>query len=406
MYIERTLQKIVQDTDKSFPVILLTGPRQVGKTTLLQNITHNRSYISLDDIDTRAVAQEDPAGFLERLKLPTLIDEVQYAPQLFPYIKMIVDRVKKPGLFWLTGSQQFSMMKNISESLAGRVAILELQGISLSEELKRPNTTAFLPTVALLEQRQNMVQELSIQEMYHKIWRGSYPHVVLDGGKTWQRFYESYITTYIERDVREYLQIDNLVLFRKFLQLAAARTGQLLNYREISKELGISEPTVKSWFNVLQATGLVRLIQPYYRNISKRLIKTPKFHFLDTGLCCFLTGWVNADVLERGAMSGAMLESYVVSEVLKSYIHNGVTPQLYYYRDKEQNEIDLLLEQSDKLYPIEIKKASSLFSKNFKGFDFLEKNLKTLIEHGCILCFCKNILPLGSKIDVVPIWYL
>lgn len=406
MHIERTLSQSILDASKSFKVILLTGPRQVGKTTLLENLQKdNRSYVSLDALDVRAAAQEDPAGFIERLKLPVLIDEVQYAPELFPYIKMKVDKLKTPGLFWLTGSQQFAMMKGISESLAGRVAIFELQGISLAEDEGRPKTHPFIPTVDVLEQREKIAEEASLQKIYHKIWRGSYPHVVLDDGKSWQRFYESYVSTYVERDVRDYLKVDDLMAFRKFMQVAAARTGQMINYREISKEVGISEPTVKSWFNVLKATGLVVFLQPYFKNSTKRLIKTPKFYFMDTGLCCYLTKWINPEVLERGAMSGAMLETYCVSEIIKSYIHNGKEPPVYYYADKERREIDLLIEQAGHLYPIEIKKAVSVRNSGFKGFDYLQ-NLKMPIGHGCVLCFYEKLLPFNREIDIVPIGYI
>jgi len=244
-----------------------------------------------------------------------------------------------------------------------------------------------------------------MKEIYAKIWCGTYPHVVLSQGKTWQRFYGSYLSTYVERDVRDYLNIDNLMAFRQFMQVAAARTGQMLNYREISKEIGISEPTVKSWFNVLEATGLVILIPSYFNNRTKRLLKTPRFYFMDTGLCCFLTGWVNPDVLERGAMSGAMLETYAISEVIKSYIHNGRFLQLYHYTDKERREVDLLIEQAGQLHPIEIKKSASLRNMHFKGFDCLE-NVKTPIGHGCVLCFSKSLLPIKKGIDAVPIGYL
>ena len=405
MYIKRSLSKAVLKASQSFKVLLLTGPRQVGKTTLLKTLQKNRSYISLDDKDVCIAANEDPAGFIDRLKLPVLIDEVQYAPNLFSYIKLIVDKTKKNGLFWLTGSQEFSMMKNISESLAGRIAILDLQGISLSEDEGRPQTPPFIPTLDCLKHRQKIAKPLSLEDIYFKIWRGSYPHVVLNNGKTWQTFYESYVTTYIERDVRDYLKIDNLIAFRKFMQIAASRTGQMLKYRDISKEIGVSQPTIKSWFNVLQATGIIKLIHPYFNNMTKRLLKTPKLYFMDTGLCCFLTRWINPEVLEKGAMAGPILETYVISEIIKSYIHNGLSASFYYYADKEKNETDLLIEQNGCLYPIEIKKSASIHSSSFKGFNHLTK-LKTPIDHGCILCFQKNLLSYNRNIDIVPISYI
>lgn len=246
---------------------------------------------------------------------------------------------------------------------------------------------------------------LQINDLYFKIWRGSYPHVVLDAGKTWHRFYESYLTTYVERDIRDYLKIANFAAFQKFIKVAAARTGQMINFHEISKEVGVSEPTIKSWFSILQATGLVIFLQPYFNNFTKRLVKTPKLYFLDTGLCCFLTGWLNPDVLERGAMSGAMLETYVISEIYKSYIHNGVRPELYYYRDKEKHEIDLIIKNQEVLHPIEIKKSGNIRNMGFKGFDFLNATKKE-IGQGCVLCLIDTVLPLEAKIDAVPIGYV
>lgn len=403
--IERTLKQAIQEASDTFKVLLLTGPRQVGKTTLLQEVQKTaRSYITLDDLGVRLAAQQDPAGFLSRLSLPVLIDEVQYAPDLFPYIKMVVDKEKKPGLFWLTGSQQFEMMKNVTESLAGRVAILNLQGISLAEEQGRPHDLPFLPTPELLKSR-SKAKSLSLMDAYHIIWRGSYPDVVTQQGKNWERFYSSYVSTYIQRDVREYLDINDTAAFHKFMQIAAARTGQLINYADIARDTGVSEPTVKTWLNVLQASGIVTLLQPYFNNRTKRLIKTPKLYFMDTGLACFLAGWLSDEVLERGAMSGAMLETWVVSEIIKSYLHNGRTPRIYFYRDKDKREVDMLIEANGTIYPIEIKKTASIQNIKFKGFDILDK-LGVPIGHGGVLCFTNNLLPLSEGVDAIPMGYL
>ena len=403
--IERTLTNVIQETSESFKVLLLTGPRQVGKTTLLQEVQKtSRSYVTLDDLGVRVAAQQDPAGFLDRLDLPVLIDEVQYAPDLFPYIKMVVDKEKKPGLFWLTGSQQFEMMKNVTESLAGRVAILNLQGISLAEEQGRHYDPPFLPTPELLKSRKK-AKPLSLTEAYHVIWRGSYPDVVTQDGKHWERFYSSYVSTYIQRDVREYLDIRDTAGFHKFMQIAAARSGQLINYTDMVRDTGISEPTVKTWLNVLQASGIVTLLQPYFNNRTKRLVKTPKLYFMDTGLASYLTGWLSADVLERGAMSGAMLETWVVSEIIKSYLHHGRAPRIYFYRDKDKREVDLLIEENGTLYPIEIKKTAPIQNIKFKGFDILDK-LGMPIGHGGVLCFTSSLLPLSKSVDAIPVGYL
>lgn len=405
-HIQRTLATALQEASASFKVLLLTGPRQVGKTTLLQDIQKDsRSYITLDDLNLRIAAQEDPASFLERLQLPVLIDEVQYAPNLFPYIKMAVDKSKQPGLFWLTGSQQFDMMKNVTESLAGRVAILQLQGISLAEEQARINAMPFLPDLKQLMLRQKDVKPLTLPEVYHKIWRGSYPDMVIQNGKNWERFYDSYVSTYIQRDIREYLNINDIATFYKFMRVAAARTGQLINYADMARDVGVSEVTIKSWLNVLHASGIIYQLQPYFNNQTKRLIKTPKLYFMDTGLCSFLSGWLTPDVLERGAMSGAILETWVVSEIIKSYLHQGRTPRVYFYRDKEKREVDLLIEENGMLWPIEIKKTGSIQNSGFKGFDVLQ-NLNMPIGHGGLICFVNSLVSISKEVDAIPIAFL
>lgn len=406
-YIKRSLRKPIEQASKSFKVILLTGPRQVGKTTLLKEIAKdNRSYVTLDDQNMRIAAQKDPAMFIDRLELPVLIDEVQYAPQLFSYIKMIVDESDKTGLFWLTGSQQFEMMKNITESLAGRVGVFKLLGLSLEEEEEYPSHGPFLPTIEVLKTRQSTRKKgLGIKEIYQKIWRGSFPDVVINKGKVWERFYESYVTTYIQRDIRDYLGVADEAVFRRFMEVAAARTGQLLNYHDISKDIGVSETTIKKWLRALEASGTIYLLQPYFSNRTNRLIKTPKLYFMDTGLCCYLSGWLDAKVLERGAMSGSILETYVVSEVLKSYLHHGRVPRIYFYRDKEKREIDLLIEENDTVYPIEVKKSAKVVDNNFSGFAVL-KQLNINVGHGAILSFVKNLIPIGKDIDAVPISFI
>jgi predicted AAA+ superfamily ATPase len=406
MDIPRTLANHIIETSKSFKVLLLTGPRQIGKTTLLKSLAGtDRSYITLGDLDLRTLAEQDPATFINRLSFPTLIDEVQYAPSLFSYIKMKVDNDKLPGQFWLTGSQQFAMMKNISDSLAGRVAILDMLGISLAEEENRVATTPFVPTEEVLLERQHIAKPIGVKDIYYKIWRGSFPDVVVSKGKNWQTFYASYLTSYTEKDVRDYLKVDDLIAFRKFMQVAARRTGQMLNYSAMASDVGVAVKTIKSWFNVLQATGLVALIQPYFNNLTKRAVKTPKFHFLDTGLCCYLTGWVTPEVLEKGAMAGSMLESYVVLEIIKSHIHNGKKPSLCYYTDKDKRQIDLIIEQAGELHPIEVKKSASIRNMHFKGFDFLNST-KAKTGHGAVICLADRLLPITDKVDAVPVGYI
>lgn len=404
--LNRTLTHAIERDSTAFKVLLLIGPRQVGKTFLLKHAgQNNRSYVTLDDITMRAAAQQDPASFIERLKLPVLIDEVQYAPNLFPYIKMKVDNSDENGQFWLTGSQQFEMMRNVTESLAGRVAILKLQGISLAEEQGRTNDKAFLPELELLKARQNSAKSLNVPEVYHKIWRGSYPQMVLKNGKDWERFYDSYILTYILHDVQDYLKIDNTTTFLKFMQVAAARTGQIINYSDMAKDVGISEVTAKSWLNVLQACGIIYQLQPYFSNLTNRIIKTPKLYFMDTGLCSFLGGWLSSEILERGAMSGAMLETYVISEIIKSYLHNGRSPRIYFYRDKEKREIDLIIEENGQLYPIEIKKTATITSQDYSNFSVL-KNLNIPISHGSVICMVNSLVALSKDVDAVPVGWI
>ncbi len=402
MIIDRIIAKQILIASEAFKVILLTGPRQVGKTTLLKKLSKGkRSYVTLDDLDTRILAQNDPQLFIEQLEYPVLIDEVQYAPKLFSYIKMKVDEDQIPGQFWLTGSQQFAMMKNISDSLAGRVAIFDMLGIANNEE-EQNITEYFLPSLEKLKKRQQHNKILNVNKIFHKIWRGSFPDVVVNQGKNWERYYTSYLTSYTERDVRDYLRINDLISFRKFLQIAASRTAQVLNYNSMANDVGVTVPTLQSWLNILIATGHVILLQPYFNNHSKRALKSPKMHFLDTGLCCYLTGWLTAETAEKGAMSGALLESYVVSEVIKSYINNGKKQPLYYYRDKEKQEVDLIITESGKIYPIEIKKSGTISNLNFKDFSFLEK-LHLELGHGSVICFTDKLRPISKDISAVPV---
>jgi len=399
---------MVMQASKSFPVLLVTGPRQVGKTTLLEACaTKDRTCITLDDFEERSLAQNDPTLFLQTHKPPLLIDEVQYAPALLSAIKIIVDKEKKPGQFWLTGSQKFDLMKGITESLAGRVAILDLLGLSQAEIEDRADTVEpFLPTTAWLDRaRQKALPAKKMMDIYQNIWLGSYPKMVLDPLISRELFYKSYVQTYIQRDVKDILKITDTQAFHRFLRAIAARTGQLLNYSDIARDVDIDHKTAKSWLSILETSGLVYLLQPYHSNVSKRLLKTPKIYFLDTGLCSYLTQWPSAASLESGAMSGAILESYVLIEILKSYWHQGQSAYFYYYRDSDQKEIDLLIEQGDTLYPIEFKKTASPGRNAYKHFPILEKLNKTL-GHGAVLCLREKDIALSANVDAIPIGYL
>lgn len=406
-FVHRTLASAVQEIGERFGVVLVTGPRQVGKTTLLQRIRPKcRTYVTLDDTDARALARKDPAGFLQRYEPPTLIDEVQYAPQLFPHIKMAVDKSRKPGLFWLTGSQQFEMMRHVSESLAGRVAVVKLLGFSAFEEAGTAGQALpFLPTPDQLQHRAGATKPLSMMPLYRKIWRGSFPFAVVNRERDLEQFFSSYTATYLQRDVRDYAQIHNTTRFFTFLRMAAARSGQLVNYADFARDLGVSQPTVKSWLAVLQACGLVYLLRPYFSSRTKRLLKTPKLYFLDTGLCAHLAGWSSPRVLERGAMAGPILETYVVAEILKSYWHNGREPRIFFYRDKEKREIDVILEENGTLYPIEIKKTATPDPRDTRHFAALQR-LGVPVGPGAVVCLRQSHIPLAPNIHAVPVGYL
>jgi len=405
---KRTLAKIVQEVTKGFPVLLITGPRQVGKTTLFEMCSHeSRGYVTLDDMEARLLAQQDPALFLQRFPPPILIDEVQYAPELFSAIKIMVDREKKPGLFWLTGSQKFHLMRGITESLAGRVAILDLLGLSQAEvQGQSERVVPFVPTPDWITKRKSYgIIPQNLQDIYERIWLGSFPK--LSGGDAGFRdiFYKSYIQTYIQRDVKDILNITDDMAFFRFLGVIAARTGQMLNFNDIARDVDIDHKTAKSWLSVLETSGLIYLLQPYYSNLTKRLIKTPKVYFLDTGLCSYLTQWTDPKSLEAGAMSGSILETYIFSEILKSYWHTGNTERFYYYRDLDQREIDLVIETSDTLYPLEFKKTATPSLSASKNFPALQKTNKK-IGTGTVICFVENDIPLSREVTAMPIAYL
>jgi len=399
MYYRRTLTSTIQSASAAFPVVLVTGPRQVGKTTLLQHAAkQGRAYVTLDDPQVRLLAKTDPALFFQTYRTPLLIDEIQYAQELFPYIKMIADREKRPGLFWLTGSQHFHLMKGVTESLAGRVAVLDLQGLSQGEKLGRPETPPFLPG----NRPDTQCEPLELRAVYEMIVKGSFPALFAGANPDRELFYASYLRTYIERDVRDLLKISDEANFVKFIKVAAARTGQLLNYSDLARDVEVSQNTVKAWLSVLQTSGLVYLLQPYFTNVTSRLIKTPKLYFMDTGLCCYLTGWRTAETLESGAMNGALFETYAVTEIIKSYWHQGRQAPVYFYRDKEKREIDVLIEENGTLYPVEIKKTASPGSKDIRNFALLQKQ-KAKIGHGAVICLAQRRLPLTREAHSVPI---
>jgi predicted AAA+ superfamily ATPase len=407
MYRHRTLEAYLKRAGAQFPVLLVTGPRQVGKTTVLQHLSEkDRKYISLDDPGIALLARQEPNLFLQRFSPPILIDEIQYAPELLPFIKLYVDKHKRMGDFWLTGSQQFQLMHGVSESLAGRVGIVQLLGLSLKERQKDTESDEpFLPIPDRLEKRFKSSQPLALKEIYQIIWQGSFPALDLNPLIDRDLFYSSYVQTYLQRDVRDLARVGDEGAFLKFLRAAAARTSQLLNLSDLARDVGISAVTAKHWLSILETSGIVYLLEPYHTNITKRLIKSPKLHFLDTGLAAYLTEWSSPETLEAGAMSGNILETFVFTEILKSYWHNGKQAPLYFYRDKDKKEIDLLIIQDRIIYPIECKKTGFPNSDALRPFRTLE-NLKNPIGEAAVICLCDMLLPITKHIQAVPVFSL
>lgn len=406
MYITRHMEKPVMELNEQYPVLLLTGPRQVGKTTMLEHLIEvegkGRKKVSLDDLTLRELAKTDPKMFFQLYQPPLLIDEVQYAPELFPYIKIMVDERHQPGDFWLTGSQLFKMMEGVQESLAGRVALLHLSPLSQSEIMKRPPEPPFSLELPLLSERQNGRQMLNTPEVFQRIHQGGMPALVTGTYSNASIFYSSYIDTYMERDVRRLSNDIDSLKFLRFLRSVAARTSQQVNYKGIADDAEIDQTTVKNWLHVLEALGIIFLLEPYSNNVLKRTVSTPKLYFYDSGIVCYLTRWSSPETAMEGAMSGALLENYTVAEIIKTYQNAGQEPFLYYYRDKDAREIDLILERDGKLFPIEIKKMASPPKKLTKVFDLIDKS-PLQRGTGAILCMADQLGAFDQNNLIVPI---
>lgn len=405
MYIKRHLEAQIIEASRFYPVVMVCGQRQVGKSTMLNEIREdNRRYVTFDDGNARRLAQTDPALFFETYGYPLLIDEFQRVPSILLEMKKIVDQKAMAGednngMYWLTGSQKFKMMQNVSESLAGRVAVFDMSSLSAAEMEDRP-ADLFDPDLSAIRQRLKTCRKKSIHQVYEEIFRGGMPKLYtteLDR----DRFYMDYINTYMERDIRELAQVGKLNAFYDFLVFMAARTGQELKYDEIAVSVGVSAPTAKAWITILERSGIIFILRPYYSNITKRLVKTPKVYFMDTGLAAYLCRWPSAQTLEHGAMDGAFLETYVVSEIVKSYYNAGKPADLYYYRDIDKKEIDLLIVKGDKMYPIEIKKGKEP-SKPDKNFSVL-KQFKMDVQPGIILCMSDELIPYNRESWYCPI---
>ena len=403
-YIARSLETVIGEAAKEYPIVLVTGPRQVGKTTMLQKMMEgtDRGYVSLDDLNERNLAKTDPQLFLELHKPPVLIDEVQYAPEIFTYIKIHVDSHHEAGAFWLTGSQVFKLMKGVQESLAGRVAVLSMTTLSQAE-ISGVQASPFCVALPELQTRAKDRKEMDAGEVFERIFRGSMPGVVSGQITNSKIFYSSYLSTYIERDVKELSDaIDSLKFFR-FITAVAARCSQMLNISDIAQDADINQKQAKDWIHILETLGIIFYLHPYSNNLLKRLVKTPKLYFYDTGLVCYLTKWTSASVLESGAMNGVILENYVVSEIAKTYLNSGLEPAMYYYRDKDSKEIDVVLEQNGELNPIEIKKTSNPGTELTRVFSLLDK-ASVPRGKGAIICMKPSVGAIDRDNYIIPIW--
>jgi hypothetical protein len=404
VYLPRTLENPFLAASNHFPVMLLTGARQVGKTTFLRHLAgDDRAYASLDDPRVLELARNDPALFLQRYPGPVLIDEIQYAPGLLPHIKMAVDTDRIPGRFWLTGSQQFHLMRDVSESLAGRVAVVRLLGLSRREQDQQGiNAGPFLPTPSELTARSDPPVKLPLLDLFARIWRGSYPALTADKDLDTDLFYSSYVQTYLQRDVRDLARVGDEGAFLRFVRACAARTAQLLNLAELARDVAVAPNTAKSWLSILEASGIVYLLEPYHTSVTKRLVKSPKLYFLDTGLCSWLTEWTSPETLEAGAASGAIFETWVLGELLKSWWHAGKRAPFYFFRDKDRKEIDLLIVRDAVIHPLEFKKTASPDRRAAKHFSALKK-LDRPIGAGGIVCLANTSLPLTENVVTIPV---
>lgn len=415
-YIKRTIEQTVKDMANSFPVVMITGPRQVGKTTLLNMLikqsNENINYVTLDNLDARKLAVEDPELFLKTYKMPLIIDEFQYAPNLLSYIKIIIDKkriqsfeednIQKNGLFYLTGSQAFQTMSNVTESLAGRVGILNLYGLT-KREIENVPETFFIPDKEILENKLR-TENLDVIQIYERIIKGSYPEIYNNDIMNIRNYFETYITTYIERDIRQLINVQDELKFYKFISNVAVRTGQELNMSDICNELGITSVTGDSWLSILVNTGLVYLLQPYSNNNIARIVKKPKIYFMDTGLACYLAGYLDAVTLEKSAFNGPIFETYIITEIIKSYANQGMNARkyLYYYRDNNGKEIDLIIVYNNTVYPIEIKKSANPKVDAIKNFKVIEK-FGMKIGNGGIICMKENLFPIDENNNYIPI---
>ena len=406
-YIHRTLEQKIMDISRDYSCLLLIGPRQVGKTTMLEHLMKGsaRRKVTLDDAENRRLAQSDPALFLEMHPAPVLIDEVQYAPQLFSYIKISVDNGAAPGSYWLTGSQAFQLMELAQESLAGRTAIVHMSALSQSELYGDGTTEPLSINPEKLNRRKEHLSSCNSVEMFERIWSGGMPGH--RSGRYTDRdvFYSSYIQTYINRDVSDMIPGVDKLLFADFIRAAACRVGQLLNTHDIAQDVGVSDDTAKRWLQVLEKSEVIFYLRPYSNNLLKRTVRTPKMYFFDTGLAAYLTKYASPEILMNGAINGAILENYTVAEIRKTWLNSARECLMHYYRDKDTNEIDMVIEADGELHPLEIKKSTNPGTELASAFRVLDKG-SVPRGTGAILCLREEMSAIDRNTFILPIWMI
>ena len=402
MYIQRHIEAVLVDLLTQYPCVLISGPRQVGKSTLVENLkdARGRTYITLDDDELREVANSDPKLFMQLHQPPICIDEIQKAPKLFSYIKIHIDKTHRPGDFILTGSQVYKLMTGIKETMTGRIAFLDMQGISLSETMGLPNLP-FLPDLKNYRDRKPQ-KSMNASMIFERIHRGSMPSILSGAYKDTARYYSAYVSTYLQKDINDLIPGIDVLKFRRFITACACRTGTLKNVNAIAQDAEISVITANNWLNVLETIGVIFFLHPYSNNLLTRTIKTPKLYFYDTGLVCYLCKWQSGETVAVGAQAGALLETFTVSEIMKTYYNAGKEPYIYYYRDIDSKEMDLIVEHNQKLYPIEIKKAAMVDHRIAKTFDLIGKSGLSQ-GTGAILCLSDQIGAINPNTLTIPI---
>ncbi len=421
MYITRALEPVIRRYSEFFKVVVVCGPRQVGKTTMLRHLMEQdadagieRRYVTLDNTSLRMLAKEDPELFLQRYRPPVLIDEIQKAPELLPYIKIAADESGEPGAFWLTGSQPFHLMKEVSESLAGRAVVVEMLGLSNAEIGGFPSEP-FAPGPDYFTRRVGMASAFGVSEAFERIAAGSLPGIRSLPEEIRAAGYDSYLDTYIMRDIRDLARVSDEMRFRRFMTACAALTGRPVVYAELARLADVDEKTAKAWLSLLVSSYVVKVVPPYANNLLKRLSKQPVMHFTDTGLAAHLAGWSSAAALEAGAMSGQIFETYVFGEVYRSYLNAGQKAPVYFFRNNDRKEVDLLLDRDGTLFPVEVKKTAAPNGRDAKNFSALDPvaaddvpadlaALKREIGTGTVVCMAGDAFPVSPQTWAFPVW--